>query len=196
MSVFYDSAVNGITVMLAVLVFYIPIRILYLKRHKSPVLFKGELLNLLFVLYVSFIAGMLLMPVSRGIALNDGGYYIYVRLPLPGDRSLNLVPFYTIRQQLEYSLRGSSLYPGAFMNLIANLLIFIPLPLFMYSKNRKIKGVQCLLICLAAILAVECIQYFIGRAADVDDVILNILGAAAGVFLCSVSKRKGRKRAA
>ena len=71
----------------------------------------------------------------------------------------------------------------AFKNIIANILVFIPLGFFISNKNPK-NVFKALIICLGVILSIELIQLFfkIGFF-DVDDIILNFIGSLLGVFI-------------
>jgi VanZ family protein len=92
---------------------------------------------------------------------------------------LNLVPLRGITQQL------TNLNPrvGA-LNLVGNALMFAPLgflaPLALGWPVRR-----TLEAAVALSIAIEVTQLAIGRSADVDDLILNSLGAAAGVALAA-----------
>ena len=77
---------------------------------------------------------------------------------------------------------------------IPNILMFIPfgffLPLVFGWAKKWYKAIG---IALLFSLCVEVIQFFIGRAADIDDVILNTLGGIIGygIFSCFIKiKRK------
>lgn len=57
-----------------------------------------------------------------------------------------------------------------------------------------------MLITFVCVVLVECIQYFTGRTADIDDVILNMFGAVAGLLIYYIivkiynSKRRNEKQ--
>ncbi len=68
--------------------------------------------------------------------------------------------------------------------LILNIAMFLPygflLPITAKSLRR---GWKTALAVLAITLAVETLQYFMGRSADIDDVIMNFLGGILGYWL-------------
>ncbi len=64
--------------------------------------------------------------------------------------------------------------------LLGNLAMFMPLGLFPQLLWRRWRWWKSLLAGLCASAAVETVQLFIGRSADVDDVILNTAGAGLG----------------
>lgn len=106
-------------------------------------------------------------------------------------RSVNLVPFRGIASYLtgvdfiasqddNYLLRAFALE-----NILGNIVIFIPLGVYitLFFKDKRI-GKNLVLFLLTS-LAVEILQvlfkYGIG---DIDDVILNCIGGAVGILLC------------
>ena len=80
---------------------------------------------------------------------------------------------------------GSKLF---FYNVIGNIVLFIPFGYFVsdYLKAKKIHHI--LIVSILISLTAETIQYKIGRAFDIDDIILNVLGAIIG-FMCYISMR-------
>ena len=69
---------------------------------------------------------------------------------------------------------------------IANLLIFCPVgffPALLWRGNRCMLG---LLTGFCTSFCVEFLQLFVGRATDIDDLILNTLGGCLGGLLCLI----------
>lgn len=69
-----------------------------------------------------------------------------------------------------------------------NIIMFVPLGIllpFAFPKrvNRLYKAAA---VIFATTVLIELIQYFIGRAADIDDVIANFTGGIAGYALCAL----------
>ena len=98
----------------------------------------------------------------------------------------NLIPFYTLRSQIRclFSSRRS-LVRYAIVNLGGNTLLFVPLGFFLPLCFRKLRGFFKTLFTAAAIMTVvELLQLFTLRGyADIDDLILNLLGTAVGYGL-------------
>lgn len=71
-----------------------------------------------------------------------------------------------------------------------NIILFIPMGLLLPLAFPKRLNRCWKLICLAAFisLTIECIQYFIGRSADIDDWIANTAGALIGYSAVAVGK--------
>jgi glycopeptide antibiotics resistance protein len=96
-------------------------------------------------------------------------------------RSINLIPFYSIREYISGS--SANLKAFAFSNVVGNIAIFIPfgiyLPLF---KNDK-RVITNLLFIFIVSLFVEIIQWLFGiGTSDIDDIILNCLGGWVGIL--------------
>ena len=103
---------------------------------------------------------------------------VTVTLALGGSRTgVNLVPFRGIAEQL-----GNVNSAVGAMNIVGNVLMFAPagflaaLALGWGVRRTTLAG-------LALSVAIEVTQLTLGRSADVDDVILNTAGAAAGAAL-------------
>lgn len=97
---------------------------------------------------------------------------------------LNLIPFQTLRQQFYFlSLEGRPvLVRHAVVNLLGNVVLFIPMGLFLpalWPRQRRLWKV--LLWCGLAISLVEITQALtLTGWCDIDDLFLNLLGAAIG----------------
>ena len=89
---------------------------------------------------------------------------------------VNFIPF---REMARYDI-GSKAF---FYNVIGNIAVFIPFG-FIISDLVKAKRIRHVVIpSILVSLSVECIQLFIGRAFDVDDIILNSLGGLLGFII-------------
>lgn len=99
---------------------------------------------------------------------------------------LNLVPFRTLR--LFGSLLDSprpEYVRAAVINLGGNVLMFIPLGFFLPRVFLKLSSLPRVLLATAAVItAVEILQLFtLVGSCDIDDLILNVIGAALGFLL-------------
>jgi VanZ family protein len=113
--------------------------------------------------------------------------WLTVSLDLGAEGGVNLVPFATVRLQLE------GLEPvRAAWNLLGNLVLLVPFALL----ARAAWGWRVVATTVAGgalSVAVEVGQYFSGRSADVDDVMVNGLGALLGAVLAAVVVRLVRR---
>ena len=100
---------------------------------------------------------------------------------------------------LSESIQEIQWTPAVFQNLlsggwggymaIANLLIFCPVgffPALLWRGNRCLRGI---LAGFCTSFCVEFLQLFVGRATDIDDLILNTLGGLLGGLLCLLFAR-------
>ena len=107
------------------------------------------------------------------------------------ESNLNLVPFRTLR--LFARLLDSS-HPeyvrAAVINLFGNVIMFIPLGFLLPVTFRSLSILwKTLLTTALLICAVEILQLFtLVGSCDIDDLILNVLGAALGYGLHKICK--------
>lgn len=96
------------------------------------------------------------------------------------ERSVNLVPLKTI---LEYIRNPKHISTFLVVdNLLGNVLVFIPMGLYVQTMKRDKAFGKSLLFVAAASAAVELVQFAFGLGTcDVDDVILNTLGGVIGI---------------
>lgn len=155
----FTNAIEKIWPMLTIfLVVIIAIRISYLRINRERFVFYREFLNLVFVVYV-----LILFQLLTDAEINTTG-------------GLNLVPF---TEMFRYRI-GSTLF---YSNVIGNILIFLPFGYFVSGYVKATKISHILFISAISSFTVELVQLQIGRSFDVDDVILNVIGAIAGFLL-------------
>lgn len=100
---------------------------------------------------------------------------------------LNLIPFRTLRLQLRLLTEFDRpwLIHHALINLMGNVVLFIPLGIFLPKVWEKLNRIWKVLLATAGIIiSVEAVQVLtlLGRC-DIDDLILNLIGAAIGYGL-------------
>lgn len=140
------------------LVVVISIRATYIRINHERFVFYREFWNLVFVIYALLLFQLL---TSTEINTNSG---------------LNLVPFTEI---FRYKM-GSKLF---MINVIGNILIFVPFGYFVSGYVKASKVSHILFISLFTSLTVELVQLQIGRSFDIDDILLNVVGSIAGFLL-------------
>lgn len=106
--------------------------------------------------------------------------------------NLNLVPFRTLK--LFTRLLDSSHPPfvrSAIINLVGNVIMFIPLGLFLPAIWEKFRRLwKTLLMTALIITVVELLQLVtLVGSCDIDDLILNLIGAALGYWLFRISHK-------
>lgn len=133
-------------------------KLFYWRNHRERTYLYKEILSGLAMIYL-----FLLFQLLTQVELNHNAGY-------------NLIPFTEI---LRYKI-GSEMF---IYNVIGNILIFIPFGLIAanYLKPRTIFPV--FIISTIVSTTVEFVQRYIGRSFDVDDIILNVIGAIIGYLI-------------
>lgn len=137
-----------------------------------------KLIKILFSIYILFLILFVVLKFDGNFERIISLHNSIIENEKDGIRNINLIPF---RSMSPYLKNITETF--AFKNIIANILVFIPLGFFISSKNPK-NVFKALIICLGVILSIELIQLFfkIGFF-DVDDIILNFIGSLLGVFI-------------
>jgi glycopeptide antibiotics resistance protein len=144
-------------------------------NHRSRSL-SQTLILILLAIYLAVVAAITILPTT----LSTFRY--------PRENHVNLIP-------LDYSFRCFLQDPAAHLtafcvkNTLGNIALFIPLGVLaplVSARFRSLGRMLLLAVCLS--LSIETIQFvlrFFGnpRAVDIDDVILNTLGAVLGYLL-------------
>jgi len=94
-----------------------------------------------------------------------------------GVRMLNIAPLMGIWNQLH-----NVNHETGWLNNAGNVLLLAPIGLFGILAFRA-PWWRVVALAAAASAGIETVQYFIGRSADIDDLILNTVGAAMGAAL-------------
>lgn len=138
------------------------------------------------------------VPTLLAIVLVEGSHF-----GIPGEiyslrESLNLVPFRTI---IEFTRPDHS--AQAVRQLVGNVAMFVPLGVLLPAMNARFRRIKPLLTtALLASVAIEFAQLALlvskiaVRSVDIDDVILNTLGAAIGYGIWCMFSHHGRRLAA
>ena len=143
-----------ITLFVAIMVI---LRITRIIINHEKFIFYREFYNLLFIIYLLLLYYLLLSTENAS-------------------SGLNLTPFKEITR---YQL-GSIQF---FYNVVGNIVLFAPFGFFVSDFVKAKKTHQILIVSILISLTAELIQFKIGRAFDIDDIILNVIGAILG-FLC------------
>jgi len=103
---------------------------------------------------------------------------------------VNLVPFYTIKSYLR-NIANGYIVSVSIKNLVGNLLIFLPLGLYLpllWKRCRKMR--YTLIFSFIILVAIELIQFLtLLGTLDIDDLILNFCGILIGYGLwCCIKK--------
>jgi len=108
-------------------------------------------------------------------------------------RSINIIPFRSIVSFMTGSdfINGTEsneiLRAFAFSNIVGNIVIFIPMGIYITLLTCNSKIVKTVLCVFLFSLAVEMVQFvFKLGIGDIDDVILNVLGGFIGAVLYKI----------
>ena len=96
------------------------------------------------------------------------------------DTSLNLTPFATIKLYINGLKAGNISLGYFFINIFGNFLMLMPLSFFVPTLIKKInKFYKFLIFVILFAICIELLQIlFLTGSCDIDDVILNVLGAS------------------
>ncbi len=154
-----ENAIRDIWPMLTIfLVVIILIRVMYLHNSHEKFVFYKEFLNLIFIIYALLL------------------YRLLTNTELNASSGMNLVPFQEI---LRYQVGSHNFY----LNVIGNIVIFIPFGYYVSSYIKASKVSHILIVSVITSVVVEFVQKYIGRSFDIDDIILNVTGAIVGFLL-------------
>lgn len=143
---------------------------------KIPI--KSNVLGALLIIYLTIVLKITLFPIPID--------YDYANNQLN-----NFVPFASI-----YSLISEGTY--ALKNILGNIVLFIPLGMIITLLNyKKLAFYKPILYGFIMSVTIEFLQFFIGliigfmyRSVDIDDVILNTLGAVFGFLIIKIIPKK------
>ncbi len=153
----------GLIILAALIILYLPIffvfknRIFFI-RQLSFLLLAGSVFIILFA--------TILVGLHNGIIFNSPQHL------------LNLIPFNWVNNSWRMGANNM------IIQLISNILMFIPVGFSIPVVFVKIRSFWKTTFCIFVFtFFIETFQYFIGRSADIDDIILNLSGGVAGYMI-------------
>lgn len=144
-----------------------------------------KLIEISFYIYIAFLILFVVLKFDGSFERIISLHNSIIENEKDGIRNINLIPLRSMAPYLKNITE-----PYAFKNIIANILVFIPLGFFVSNKNHK-NVFKTLIICLGIILSIELIQLFfkIGFF-DVDDIILNFIGSLIGLIINLLAQKR------
>lgn len=142
----------------------ITVRLTYLLKNKQKFIVGNEIMMLTFIVYIL----CLFQIVTNG--------------DVSGVHGINV----TLFKELTRYQFGSRLF---YRNIVGNILMFVPFGFFTSYYLKLDKKRFILYLTLIVSVVIELIQLKIGRAFDVDDIILNSVGSFLGYFLYRLMDR-------
>lgn len=204
------SFVGKMTIyMLITLAVYTPMRIIFLKIRKTNVVLWREILLAVFICYIIGVFSMTVFPNVRidydkelivnlffstgnSVHISKNGLSYFKNNEIYN--VINLIPFKTISeyffasQNTNYAIRDWNIIKTT--NLLGNFLLFLPLGFILPLLNNRFKSFLLTLLASSVfIIGIEVIQYFIGRAADIDDFMINLTGVFTGFIFFVLSSK-------
>lgn len=166
-----------IPALLAALPFYIsviPIIILNIVFISE----KRKILNIDFklrekIITIGFILSIIFV---LSITIGNCANFSFKNLKFSG---INLIPGKELYTQYLFAIKGDI---HSILNLFGNIIIFMPFGFFlsMYYKDDTKERFKVILNAIILSLIIEFLQLFIGRASDINDIILNTMGVFLG----------------
>ncbi len=134
------------------------LRLTYIFKNKEKIFIGNELMTLTFIVYILCL------------------FQVVTSQDVSSVHGINVTLF---KELTRYQI-GSRLF---FRNIIGNILMFIPFGFFTSYYLKLDKKRVIFYITLIVSVVIELIQLKIGRAFDVDDIILNMVGSLLGYFM-------------
>lgn len=117
---------------------------------------------------------------------NTGNIILLVDRPNPL-YNVNLIPLLMFLDYTKALRSGDSFF--VVLNFLGNLAVFVPLGFFPALLFRAPNWRRSALVGFGTSVLVECGQYLVVRTTDIDDVILNTLGALCGYWIFLLLRR-------
>lgn len=151
-------------------ILYLPILVTLKKKGKN-VIRQLSYIGLICSVFLIVFATILFVPITFN----------------PKTHILNLIPFNWIG--------NIDNFQQLVVEKIPNVMLFIPLGFFIpIVLESKRKWYKTLFIAFGITFSVEFFQYFIGRSADIDDILTNLLGAIIGYQIFKILHQLLKKR--
>ena len=139
------------------MVIIISMRLVYIFKNKKEFILYKELVSLLFIIYVLCL------------------FYIVTFQDVNWSTS-NYIPFH---EMFRYQF-GSRLF---IKNVVGNMLLFVPYGFFAAYVLKLERPRAVIILSLLVSVTIEVTQLLIGRVFDIDDIILNFIGAMLGYYV-------------
>lgn len=161
------------------LLIVLPIYVIW--RKKS---YKGNFIHeiYLFLFLLSIILILYITVLPTFMMINRKIYILFEN----SNHHQNMIPFKTIKH-LVYLIQHKIYLKYAYSNLLGNLFLFYPFAL-LYPCVKKSKFIEVFFVSLIFAISIEIIQSFQQRITDIDDVILNSIGAILGYLTYKLLK--------
>ena len=105
------------------------------------------------------------------------------------NNSFNIIPFDTIKLFMNGYKNGVVTQKDFLINVYGNLFVFMPYGIFIPLIFKKInKYYKFLIFITVFVIIIELLQFLtLSGSCDIDDLILNVIGASVIYFVCKIS---------
>lgn len=103
--------------------------------------------------------------------------------------SFNIIPFNTIKLYINGYINGYVNLKVFSINIIGNLVALMPYGMFIPLIFKKInKYYKFLILMIILVIGIEMLQFItLSGSCDIDDLILNVMGASIIYFICQIT---------
>ena len=155
---------------IAATVIYLPLRAVYLQKHRRRFAAPREILLCLFMIVTVAVSSQTVFTSLSGFSIAHFGH------------PLNLIPGKTLAQ--------AKISDYVFLiGLLGNIAVFIPMGFFLPLLFRKADFKRTMLFGFSLSLCYELLQLPLDRSTDIDDLILNTLGTLIGFLLARLLQK-------
>lgn len=166
----------------AALPFYLIVRLIILKKKNNKVNWYHEIALTVFAIFIIGLASQTIIPEFE---VTEAGNFAISNSRV---HTTNLIPFRMFIETYREAFVNEH-FNYFIVNIIGNITIFMPvgffIPLLWEISDKKV-----IIISFCSTFFIECCQLFLNRATDIDDIILNTVGAAFGLFLYRLLYKK------
>lgn len=142
-----------------------------------------------FVIYAAGLLYLLLLAQSTLFPIITGDFYPDLAFSQTEIRNLQLVPFSTITMMIENN--------NWMTQVAGNVLLLLPVPFFLGFMHKRLIGLPLLFVSSLFSVGIEAAQLleniicqYPGRAVDIDDILLNMLGILVGTLCVTIFKKR------
>lgn len=104
-------------------------------------------------------------------------------------QSFNIIPFKTINLFINGYIKGYVTTKSFIINILGNIGAFMPYGIFVPLIFKRVnKFYKFLLLMILIVVMIELLQFItLSGSCDIDDLILNVMGASVVYFICRIN---------
>lgn len=171
--------------LIVTLTLHIVIRVYCVKKKRIKPIIMRELILLCLVVLSTIIVKLTIIP-NWEIYYDSATQKNVFFNGLSSKKPINLIPLKNIMNFTNgsVSVNPDEIFAFVVLNLCGTFSLFLGLGLLLPEVHFRFKRLHNILfVSFATTIIIEFIQYYIGRIADIDDVIINSCGMIVGYFI-------------